>query len=160
MRVTGILRKTAILGAVGVALSIMPAAGVSASATSASAQRVLQGSCTGNTHDWFRGRVSAYYEPNGSYDVIEEIQYELVATKGSSPGKKSNVRLRIRESISGKPDKTLYTWESGDNVTPDKWHTHDPYRKVEYKKRWHVDAKFVFDTNGYDPRCTATTNKA
>ncbi|KAB8191808.1 hypothetical protein FH608_028005 [Nonomuraea phyllanthi] len=144
----------------GVALSITPVAGASASATSASAQRVLQGSCTGNTNDWFRGRVNAYYEPDGSYDVIKKIQYELVATKGSSPGKKSNVRLRIRESISGKPDKTLYTWESGDNVTPDKWHTHYPYRKVAYKKKWHVDAKFVFDSSGYDPTCTATTNKA
>ncbi|AQZ62414.1 hypothetical protein BKM31_13920 [[Actinomadura] parvosata subsp. kistnae] len=56
---------------------------------------MLQGSCTGDTNDWFRGRASAYYEPDGSYDVIKKIQYELVATKGSSPGKKSNVRLRI-----------------------------------------------------------------
>jgi hypothetical protein len=123
----------------------MPAAGVSASATSASGQRVLSGSCTGNTNSSSNGRVEAYYTPNGSYDVVDKITYKVWATKGTKPGKKNNVSLRIRESISVKPDTT---------------HSHHPYRQVAYKTRWHIDAKFVFDYNGVDPRCTATTNKA
>ncbi|MEV1005432.1 hypothetical protein [Nonomuraea sp. NPDC050202] len=92
--------------------------------------------------------------------MVDKITYKVWAAEGTKPGKKSNVSLRIRESISGKPDKTLYSWEFGDNVKPDTTHSHHPYRQVAYKTRWHVDAKFVFDYNGVDPRCTATTNKA
>ncbi|MFI7701584.1 hypothetical protein [Nonomuraea sp. NPDC049480] len=157
MRVTGILQKTAIFGALGVALSIIPTAGVSASATSASGQRELNDSCV--EWDDYEGQVRVFYTPNGYADVVDEIKYWLGAENNRDLGKKSNVRLRIRESLADRPDKTLWEWNSGDNVKPG-WHKEKTWRQVDYKKRWHVDAKFVFDVGGIDPKCTATTGKA
>ncbi|TMR08164.1 hypothetical protein ETD86_49025 [Nonomuraea turkmeniaca] len=159
MRATGVLQKTAIFGALGVALSIIPTAGVSASATSASGQRELSDRCEETAYDDYYGDVRVFYTPDGINDDVDEIKYYLGARGNAKLGKKSNVRLRIRESLADRPDRTLWSWESGDDIKPG-WHSKDPYRQVEYKKRWHVDVKFIFDVTGYDPRCTATTNKA
>ena len=162
MRVTGILRKTAIFGALGVALAIIPTAGVSASATSASGQRELSDRCDENAYDYYYGKVRVFYTPK-SYDErdhIDDIEYYLGAKGKVTLGKKSNVRLRIRESLADRPDKTLWSWESGDDIKPG-WHSKNPYRTIAYKTRWHVDVRFIFDYGGGpDPKCTATTNKA
>ncbi|MFI6744304.1 hypothetical protein ACIBI9_66585 [Nonomuraea sp. NPDC050451] len=153
-----ILRKTAIFGALGLALSIIPAATVSASATSG--QRELYDKCADDDTDYeYYGILRAFYTPNGHSDVVDKIDYFLGTENGRELGKKSNVRLRIRESLPDRPDKTLWEWESGDDIKPG-WHSKKPYRQVAYKTRWHVDAKFTFDVYGIDPRSVCTTNKA
>ncbi|TMR94935.1 hypothetical protein [Nonomuraea basaltis] len=156
-----ILRKTAIFGTLGLALSIIPAATVSASATSG--QRELYDSkCADDDTDYeYYGILRVFYTPDSNSDVdhVDNIKYFLGTENGRKLGKKSNVRLRIRESLPDRPDKTLWEWESGDDIKPG-WHSKQPYRNVAYKKRWHVDAKFTFDVSGVDPRSVCTTNKA
>ncbi|TMR00781.1 hypothetical protein ETD86_54615 [Nonomuraea turkmeniaca] len=139
------------------ALSIMPTTGVSASATSASGQRDLYGSCkTGK----YRGTARAFYTPSNGYDTIHEIVYYLSDNPISGgPGDKSNVRLRIREILSNRPDRSLWTWISGDNVKSG-YHRKYPNKKVKYSITWDIEFSFTFDVPGLDPSCSGDTNNA
>lgn len=162
LRVTSILQKTAIFGAMGLALSIIPAASASASnstASSAAGQRELSGGCEDDDFDNdYYGDVRVFYTPRNGFDQVEEIQYYLGTKDGKTIGKKNNVRLRIREARIDRPDRTLWTWESPDSVKKG-WSSKRPSTSVKYSIKWHVDFKFTFDIGGIDPRCSGRTDK-
>ncbi|MCG5219614.1 hypothetical protein [Streptosporangium sp. KLBMP 9127] len=154
---TGILKKTAIFATVGVALSIIPAAGASASNSTASsaAGGALFAYCNVDDQDRWAD-LAAYYTPKNGEDKIDEIVYVLGATGNNQLGNKSNVRLRIRKDLRYSADKTLWTWESGDNIKPGR-HAKYPNTRVKYSDKWHVDIYVSFDKKGIDPTCNAHT---
>ncbi|TMR25618.1 hypothetical protein ETD86_00365 [Nonomuraea turkmeniaca] len=154
---TSILKTTAIFGTMGVALSITPAAGASASNSTASsaAARALYGQCHVGDRDRF-AYLTVYYTPKNGYDEIDEIKYNLGANSGNQLGNKSNVRLRIRRDLPYSLDRTLWSWTSGDDIKPGS-HSKDPNTRVKYSTKWHVDLKATFDIKGIDPQCSTHT---
>ncbi|MCG5219617.1 hypothetical protein [Streptosporangium sp. KLBMP 9127] len=154
---TGILKKTAIFATVGVALSIIPAAGASASNSTASsaAQKKLSidcnvGSSSGSYHLRWAG-VSVYYTPKNGYDEIDKIEYDRADT-----GSSYKVRVRIRKDLPYLPDQTLWSWKFEDNDISSR--SKDPGERVKYSDKWHVDLKVTFlYQKGIDPTCNAHT---
>ncbi|MCG5220315.1 hypothetical protein [Streptosporangium sp. KLBMP 9127] len=149
MRVASILKKTAIFATVGVALSIIPAAGASASnsTTSSAPQRSLSSNCHLDSYRWAAGSV--YYTPKNGYDEIDKIEYT-----GRGIGYKNSVRFRIRQDVPHLPDLTQWSWtlrEGGNGASK------DPNIKMKYSSKWHVDLKATFHAKGIDPSCTART---
>ncbi|MFI7638773.1 hypothetical protein [Nonomuraea sp. NPDC049400] len=150
----------------GMALSIIPTAGVSASvagewdsaASAASAARTLYGSCK-TPGESFYANVEAYYTPRDNKDHISTIKFYLGSKGNHQLGTKNNATLRIREARNNAPDRSLWTWISKDNI-PKGWTTKSVGIAVNYSVKWHADFEFTFDRSGGDPKCSGRTSGA
>ncbi|MFI6176815.1 hypothetical protein ACIA8R_14900 [Nonomuraea sp. NPDC051191] len=123
------------------------------SSVTASAAASLAGGCQAAKSNW--GNIKAYYYTQGKYDYFNRINWFL-----GGPGlrNKNNVRLRIRLERRGLPDKTIWSYTSGDNVSPGSGGRPVPNLRVKRSDKVHVDFNFVFDRSGKDPHCGDRTN--
>lgn len=101
------------------------------------------------------GSIKAYYYTQGKYDYFNRINWYL---GGNGLRNKNNVQLRIRLERRGLPDKTIWSYKSGDNVPPGSGGKSVPNIRVKRSDKVHVDFSFVFDRSGKDPKCGDRTN--
>ncbi|MEU7839303.1 MULTISPECIES: hypothetical protein [unclassified Nonomuraea] len=123
------------------------------SSVTTSAAAYLAGGCQAAKSNY--GNIKAYYYTQGRYDYFNRINWYL-----GGPGlrNKNNVRLRIRLERRGLPDKTIWSYTSGDNVSPGGGGRSVPNIRVKRSDKVHVDFNFVFDRSGSDPHCGDRTN--
>jgi hypothetical protein len=124
-----------------------------APASSVSSAAYLAGGCQAAKGNY--ANIKAYYYTSGRYDYFNRINWFL-----GGPGlrNKNNVHLRIRLERRGLPDKTIWSYTSGDNVSPGAGGRSVPNTRVKRTDRVHVDFTFVFDRSGTDPHCGDRTN--
>lgn len=101
------------------------------------------------------GTIKAYYYTQGKYDYFNRINWHLA---GPGLRNKNNVQLRIRLDRRGLPDKTIWSYKSGDNVPPGGGGKSVPNVRVKRSDKVYVDFSFVFDRSGKDPKCGDRTN--
>lgn len=106
----------------------------------------------------------AYTSDNRNAYSFSPSRYRITKHNGQSGGSKANISTRtLQASLDGRGQMVSNEWwSSADAMVQDgHWHTIDPR-----SNRWtnalpaghgvQGQARFVFDTSGWDPACTAT----
>ncbi|WP_397563295.1 hypothetical protein [Spongiactinospora sp. 9N601] len=114
----------------------------------------LSGSCRARRGNY--GNLKAYYYTRGRYDIFNRMNWNLA---GPGLRNKNNVTLRLREHLNLRPDRTLWRWQSRDNVRRGTGGV-SLNEAVPRRAKVHADFTFVFDRSGSDPRCHGRTNSA